>query len=78
MMIDPYSIQKMAAIQNKERMERAEQDRLVKAIAVSDSSLLNYIRAAASGMVQRMKPASPAGQLITGEHKRATAEIPSA
>jgi hypothetical protein len=68
-MYDPYTVQQMANIRIQENLAYAEQQRLLKELAVSDRTFVAVLIERVAGWLQRMKPGI--------EPKRATAEIPS-
>jgi len=74
MMIDPVTLRQLSDIKMKERLEQAQKTRMLKEIAVSDSSLIEFMVTTVSGWMQRTKP-MPTN--YRAEPKRATAEIPS-
>ncbi len=80
MITDPHTLYEMNKIRINEYLEQAQQVRLAKEAAGSDSSFLAYVRAMVSGWMQRVKPVSSARTAAAYsakvEQKRATAEIP--
>jgi hypothetical protein len=79
MMIDPHTMMELSKIRVNEYLEQAEKDRMFQALAVSDSGILSSLRAKVAGWIQHaLRSARPeASRVVTGEHKRSTAEIPS-
>jgi hypothetical protein len=78
MMIDPNTAYKLGQIQINEYLEQAQKDRLTRQLASDDSSILPFISAKVSGWIRYARPVErpAASPIITGEHQRATAEIP--
>jgi hypothetical protein len=68
----------MNNIRINEYLEQAQKDRLVKQMTVSEGGILSSLSAKVGGWIQHILPiARPqTNRVITGEHKRATAEIP--
>ena len=75
MMNDPYTASYLAKIRIQENIELAEKHRLLKEIAASDSTFVEYIVTLMSGWLQRVRPAASVKTYT--DPKRATAEIPS-
>jgi hypothetical protein len=72
MMTDMITLKQLTDITIQERLEEAEKNRLLNAIATSDKASLEFVVNTVSGWMQRMKPAASANV----EQKLATAEIP--
>jgi len=81
MMTDPITLKQLNDLTIQERLQEAEQNRLLNEIAASDSASLEFVVNMVSGWMQRMKPAAsvkPAATYSANvEARRVTAEIPS-
>jgi hypothetical protein len=79
MITDPQTLYEMNQIRINEFLDQAQKNRLAKEATVSTSSMLSSLSTKVSSWIQNVLPgAQPeASYLITGEHKRVTAEIPS-
>jgi hypothetical protein len=79
MITDPQTLYEMNQIRINEFLGQAQKNRLAKEAAVSYSSILSSLSAKISSAIQNMLPGAQteASYMITGEHKRVTAEIPS-
>ena len=81
MMTDPITLKQLTDLTIRERLQEAEQDRLLNEIATSDSAALEFVVSMVSGWMQRMKPVASAKPARTYsanvEAKRVTAEVPS-